>query len=95
MKTKYTKGEWKVSERYKTKVLIEENKFEEMQEVDIWCKHSQRDKAEANAKLIAAAPDLLEIALEIFNTLSKDTHCVNKYASELMDLHKAIKKATE
>lgn len=99
METKFTKGEWSYYQHTPRTFIVGSDKENRQRIIEVIADDclSNRcsvEEAEANAKLIAAAPDLLEIAMELFKTMSNDSHCVNKYASELMDLDKAIKKAT-
>ncbi len=88
METKHTKGEWEymtvgtVSGFYK-KVFSEKTSI---------CNITTRNfkEAEANAKLIASAPDLLEALIELYDSLP------DGYESEcLPKVRQAIKKATE
>ena len=53
MKFKGTKGEWKITELTTERVCIGTD-------IDLWSLHSTEEEMKANAKLIAAAPELLE-----------------------------------
>lgn len=64
MKTKHTKGPWKLSEGYLigpddnlVKISLRENSSAHVKEEEV-----------ANARLVAAAPELLEALLEIIET---------------------------
>lgn len=94
METKHTKGEWKVTT----------NEYNDVAPLFIQCKSSiladvhkninNQQESIANAKLIAAAPELLEaciIALKYFNGF--DSPEQNEAAFHA--LNNAIKKATE
>lgn len=101
METKFTKGEWKILSEY-----FDENGggfYNIGVEGPGWIAEAMGThvgpkntiECYANAKLICAAPDMYAILNEICETMKSDTHCVNKYASLLMDAKKAIKKATK
>jgi hypothetical protein len=92
MKTKFTKGEWKTINWNGTlnSTVMTSN------ESDIICEtyynkdsHIDVDEAEANAKLIAAAPDLLNAAI-----LMKENGFQTPSNKDFDKLVKAIKKAT-
>lgn len=96
MKTKHTKGEWKVETqpllRPKgcTKYYITSNNGEllitEFTRVDYL-----KDEAEANAKLIASAPDLLEALIKLYGAIDS---CIDLTPELIKDCKNAIKKAT-
>ena len=66
MEFKGTKGEWKVNLCGDTRSIINTN---EKSLVDVWYALSDnfpsKDEGKANAKLIAAAPELLAFAIEM------------------------------
>ena len=91
MKTTHTQGEWKVNAFW---AVVDENDYGIAQIHGI----VNEKNWEANAKLIAAAPDLLEalesVALDLFYQI-ESTHgekTANKYPS-ITQAKKAIKKA--
>jgi hypothetical protein len=84
METKFTKGEWFVSGGYQIVSMPSQCKI--TNHVSGW----NLDEAEANAKLIAAAPDLFEALIGLMITLPL---C---FSNEYTMLSKeVIKKATE
>lgn len=85
METKHTQGEWKVSPANKTRVLVDRDILISDARVTI---PIGREEAEANAKLIAAAPDLLE-ALKYVKRFLVSTEV------DINFIDQAIKKATK
>lgn len=89
---KHTKGIWIVNEKYKT--ITDSQGYGIAQENGI---HNSQEW-EANAKLIASAPELLE---SLITLLSDAKQCAAMYGNEwrndpdLVRADKAIKKATE
>ena len=88
---KHTKGEWRalpmgfVNEGA-TKVVTLANNIKFV--CNTFISHETVETAEANAKLIAAAPDLLEAAMQLLSWKGETPqHCREQ-------LEKAIKKAT-
>ena len=90
METKFTKGKWhpvnyagywciQTENYYNKQDLLDENKCSE---------------AEANAKLIAAAPELLENLIRIIDRIEENDY-QNSFPSAYERAKKAIKKATE
>ena len=59
MDFKGSKGEWKISTRYKDEIITIVSKSAYICDVD------HHEQGEANAKLIAAAPELLEALQEL------------------------------
>ena len=94
METKHTQGEWRVETVDNIKILAEDNS-----NICILThlKHFKRrdvDEVYANAKLIAAAPELLEFALGLDAWLSFNTEPTREQLKTMRsDLQKAIKKA--
>lgn len=91
MKTKHTKGEWKLMERpsnISNSIGVESNGERHTRLEDYT---NNKDEAAANAKLIAAAPELLEALMNLTNT------CQKYFRDEfkLDEATNAIKKATE
>ena len=90
METKHTKGEWRVSKE-PFSLLITHKVNEKAESI---CQISQRYKPEeeqiANAKLIAASPELLESLIMI-----KMGGLGNFTKEEQEKINNAIKKATE
>lgn len=96
METKHTKGEWKVSEEPFSLLVTHEINPNHVESI---CQISQRYKSDseqlANAKLIAAAPDMLE-ALILCQQDFFNGNIGNKPSTETREkIRKAIKKATE
>jgi hypothetical protein len=93
MKTKHTKGKWIASPE--NNILIDGHivAFESTEEFDF-------EQQKANAKLIAEAPNLLEVLQEILKTMQEAninsiedaTHIIGKIGNRALS---AIKKATD
>ena len=94
MKTKHTPGNWEIKDIYfpGTKVhkglhIFSNQKYDDREICDMW--GSATEEGQANAKLIAAAPDLLEALMNIEND-------DNRIPSKIWEMrNQAIKKATE
>lgn len=95
MKTKHTKGEWRLSQDWDNKIRIfAESDRGYIPIADVLnpiCTPQHSDVQIANAKLIAAAPELLEALKCVLNTL--ETLGKNTVSMEMAK--SAIKKATE
>ena len=101
METKFTKGEWKTTILSTTDQLqIQSEKIhcvfidERISSVKPALAFGKTiEEAEANAKLIAAAPDMLDVLKSLF----KEVYDGNLQASSSLvtQMNKAIKKATE
>jgi hypothetical protein len=85
---KHTQGEWITTKIKHFRILSEIG--DELAVVN-----SEVEEGEANAKLMAAAPELLELCTEAFKVMRKHSIIVNKEAGLLIEMDKAIKKATE
>lgn len=85
METKHTKGNWNIN-RYG--IVVDEKGYGISQISGI----SNEKNWDDNAKLIAAAPELLEACNELLELLS--FHGYN-YSTEISKAKEAIKKATE
>lgn len=98
MKTKFTKGEWDLS--IVTNCVIS---LDETVEGNIICEapeawENSMEFWEANAKLIVAAPDLLEAlrhTIEIMYKCECPKELQEEYANAYMNYSNLIKKATE
>lgn len=75
MEAKHTKGTWEVSKHNKTIVSVANfTKVNTRKSINQLGTLNERREAEANAKLIAAAPDLLEALNACKETLDKVLH---------------------
>ncbi|MEI6752390.1 MAG: hypothetical protein WCK78_04410 [Paludibacter sp.] len=88
MEAKHTKGEWKQKGNHVWSInpLPTEVKGKALIAI---CDNSMLN-AEANAKLIAAAPELLEALIELYDSLPDGYESIS-----LPKVRNAIKKATE
>lgn len=92
METKFTKGEWS----YLKTGLNETCIFSDLDMEHIFkINHNEVEgsQAEGNAKLISAAPDLLESCIELFEYYKNEVSIPNLVV--LRKAQEAIKKATE
>jgi len=91
MKTKHTPGPWKVDPDYLEEVICSE-----FVSILPYCTSGFEEEAEANAKLIAAAPEMLE-ALKTVDLFLNEVHIshTNESKLSLALVKKVIKKATE
>lgn len=96
MKTKHTPGEWILSKCGDPKVLIGE-KYNSNTDAEFtaFVTHSttEVEKALVNAKLIAAAPEMLEALIAISGAEAWINDGIVK--RQFQKVYKAIKKATE
>lgn len=86
MDKKYTKGKWQFV-RYEKTFTIEKfgiTNWTILQTI------TNEPQDEANAKLIACAPEMLEMLETIFKDMQNETQLVHKW-----DIQKLIKKATD
>ena len=89
METKFTKGEWYITEEMETE--IHSKRFPAG--IDIICTiHNQFliEQTDANAKLIAAAPDLFDACVSIIKWADE-----LGYVNDFTKVRLALKKATE
>lgn len=103
METKHTKGEWQIGAMFeyysKSGSITIEAKGNNSREWIAEAKGSHvnpgmgKDEWEANAKLIAAAPDLLEALQRFVDFVDKQN--LDYESSMLLQAKAAIKKATE
>jgi hypothetical protein len=94
MESKHTKGEWTIKQNGRSYRLITETEHHE----GIICPNiygANEIEAEANAKLLQAAPKLLE-ALQLIDSLYGDRNdFIEPYKQAWIKAKEAIKKATE
>ena len=96
METKFTKGEWKVAQLNN---LVDAKNGEILHVVtnhenyynEICTLYRNKDENKANAKLIAAAPDLLEACVNSFKTFISIGSTME--SDIMIQLENAIKKA--
>lgn len=87
MKKEFTKGEWKVITHNEDIGNIYVETSDEVIAKLFFCNTLPRDEAKVNAKLIAAAPDLLEALMAVVAVADRKT-------DEFDKAKEAIKKAT-
>ncbi|GFM89400.1 hypothetical protein PSCICO_47990 [Pseudomonas cichorii] len=91
--TKHTPGPWAVDESRHEGAINRKDPFRHIGMVSQFLHDaSSRAENEANAKLIAAAPDLLSIAERVLAKLDHPVCCVT--SSDAEELRAAIAKAT-
>jgi hypothetical protein len=98
---KHTKGEWKTKSFWHKKLIPAISISTKEINIcwirfDVWAK--RKEEAEANAKLIAAAPDLLEALQEIKRKLEvlQAVQLLSVFQKAILtNVKEAIKKATE
>ena len=88
----YTQGRWDFHVLDGRMTFVQSN-GEDICEVMNTSANILFDKAEANAKLIAAAPELLEVAKYAYAMLHQDRD--SQFFPLVNDLRKAIEKATK
>ena len=89
--SKFTPGPWKTN--YKDLALVQAENGAPIARCD---KLFGVANIQANARLIAAAPDLLEALQAIVQSLSdQDDEGLIEHAQQMIDARAAIKKATE
>lgn len=98
METKHTKGEWEVSTQGKNGIFILAKNPTDMGKdavCRIYTENSHKHSSEANAKLIAAAPELLEALVELLNSTYPNYKSIDDSKHPANLSLNAIKKATE
>jgi len=103
MKTKHTQGEWKWFQNLTSfngmpfvNLNIAINHPDEDNICNLTVKASNQDEAVANAKLIAAAPELLEACQFLLNVIPDDKSLFTDCQITAFNIiEQAIKKATE
>jgi len=95
METKFTKGSWKIQPYAVVNMpLLADTYFESTDKV-IGLVFGHDEKAMANSKLIAAAPELFEVCNEILNLWhSKESNMYKKEPAYMEQIRKALNKAT-
>lgn len=94
METKFTKGEWKILQGKSQRDVFESGRLLATAYNNTVSKQNIcLEEAIANAKLIAAAPDLLDSCIELFEYYK--TECSIPNLEVLKKAQQAIKKATE
>jgi len=90
---KYTKGEWSVTinkVRYPKEEILSINVISNKETVCCISGKNQ-EQAKSNAKLIAAAPEMIELLNEIFETVNLSDHSMDLYKRTESLIKKAIK----
>ena len=101
MEKKFTKGNWITNINFKDYNrylnIFCEGDADALPISSIWINFNNRCEAEANAKLMAAAPDLLEALnnLVLASDLSSNSPVVGNWNELINNAKNAIKKATE
>lgn len=101
METKHTPGPWKVGEKFygvtnQTWICFTDDVFDYKLATVYNGTKITNDQVEANAKLIAAAPDLLEACIMAFDNMQNgESKTKYRLVTCLNALEEAIKKATK
>jgi len=98
MKTKITKGQWNINEDHSKSTVLSETGFPIAETSYTAYGNFKRsvDEIKANAKLIAAAPELLWALVAIVDSLENNINPDDlPLYNEIQDAKRAIKKATE
>ena len=93
METKFTKGKWHVEPHHNSDNCYYISSEKDIVITTAWQGRAFKDEAEYNAKLIAAAPELLDALRTLVNGCLSDSES-DKVVS-LRKAKEAIKKATE
>jgi len=95
MKTEFTKGEWSIADdfsHFETTIMCGDTRIAEVKHFTDFENDPSINEGRANAKLIAAAPDLLLACNELLELLK--FHGYTR-STEIYQAQEAIKKATE
>jgi hypothetical protein len=69
MKTKHTQGPWRAEKwdysQCPNKLMVQTDKDAVCEILDLWCMNERTEERDANARLIAAAPEMLEALKEL------------------------------
>ena len=93
METKFTKGEWHIEPHHNSDNCYYISSEKDIVITTAWQGRAFKNEAEYNAKLIAAAPELLDALRTLVNGCLSDSE-----SDKVVSLRKAkevIKKATE
>ena len=94
METKFTKTEWWTDKENTTSVFVGNEGIE----IQVWHYAHQKEEAEANAKLISAAPEMFDILSDTVRKLEllKKVRKLSIFESSLLlNSNDILKKATE
>lgn len=95
MNNKHTPGTWNVSKTINDYAIYSsQNDSKDIAAVYQYSRSIAPEEAEANAKLIAAAPELLEMCIATLEDLESGELTGNATESALINLRDAIRKAT-
>lgn len=84
----HTKGEWKVKERtgpFAVDILANNKRVCEVKSFGVGFNDPIEEEADANAKLIAAAPELLKALVDANNELKNMHNYVSKVRNQILD----------
>lgn len=93
METKHTKGDWNVSKTVNDYAIHTEGSPKDLALVYEYSRGIPKEEAEANAKLIAAAPDMLDALQHSLNRLNSLGCKTADDAFEKSKIQQAISKA--
>lgn len=90
-KNKFTKGEWSYDDIETNAIYADEDKI--ICDMNYSCDEISMEEVEANARLIAAAPDLFEACKMLMEIVGDEEVALVNYSNAVDAAEKAIAKA--
>ena len=95
METKHTQGEWSVSKTVNDYAIHTEGSPKDIALVYEYSRAIPKEEAEANAKLIAAAPDLLQSLRQFIHSVQHEGVINGRVVCAVRNAEDIIRKATQ